>query len=43
LAKKLSYGINVCSYLIGSSQNFLEDILTHNFLGIEVESIALTQ
>jgi len=26
----------ICSYLIGSLQNFLEDILTCNFLGIEV-------
>jgi len=34
--KKLSFGTNICSYLIGSFQNFLEGILTHNFLGIEV-------
>jgi len=32
----LSFSINICSYLIGSFQNFLEEILTHNFLGIEV-------
>ena len=34
----LSFGISrlICSYLIGSSQNFLEKILTRNFLGIEV-------
>jgi len=25
----LSFGINICSYLIGSFQNFLEGILTH--------------
>jgi len=31
--KKLSFGISkpICSYLIGSSQNFLEEILTCNF------------
>jgi len=29
--KKLSFGINICSYLIGSFQNFLKEILTHNF------------
>ena len=36
--KKLSFGISrlICSYLIGSFQNFLEEILTRNFLGIEV-------
>jgi len=36
--KQLSFGINrtICSYLIGSFQNFLEEILTHNFLDIEV-------
>jgi len=34
--KKLSFGINICSCLIGSFQNFLEEILTHNVLGIEV-------
>jgi len=34
--KKLSFGINVCSYLIGTFQNFLEEILIYNFLGIEV-------
>jgi len=34
----LSFGISrlICSYLIGSSQNFLEKIFTRNFLGIEV-------
>jgi len=32
----LSFGLNICSYLIGSFQNFLEEISTHNFLGIEV-------
>jgi len=26
----------ICSYLIGSFQNFLEEILSRNFLGIEV-------
>jgi len=31
--KKLSFGINICSYLIGSFQNFLEEILTHIFWG----------
>jgi len=36
--KQLSFGISrpICSYLIGSFQNFLEEILTHNFLGTEV-------
>jgi len=34
--KKLSFDIEVCSYLIGSFQNFLEEILTHNVLGREV-------
>jgi len=34
--KKLSFGINISSYLIRCFQNFLEEILTHNFLGIEV-------
>ena len=34
--KKLSFDINISSYLIGSFQNFLEEILTHNFFGIEV-------
>jgi len=31
--KKLSFGISrpICSYLIASFQNFLEEILTHNF------------
>ena len=28
--------MNICSYLIGSFQNFLEEILIHNFLGIEI-------
>jgi len=28
--KKLSFGINICSYLIGSFQNFLEET-TNNF------------
>ena len=28
--------MNICSYLIESSQNFLEETLTNNFLGIEV-------
>ena len=37
LYKTLSFGINICSYLIGSFQNFLEEILTHNFLGRPVE------
>jgi len=27
----------ICSYLVGSFQNFLEEILTHNLLGIEVD------
>jgi len=33
LLKKLSFGIRrpICSYLIGSFQNVLEEILTHNF------------
>jgi len=31
--KKLSFRINFCSYLIGSSQNILEQILAHSFLG----------
>jgi len=26
----------ICSYLIGSFPDFFEEILTHNFLGIEV-------
>jgi len=34
--KKLSFGINICSYLLGSFQNFLEEVLTHNFLVVEV-------
>ena len=36
--KKLSFGISrpICFYLIGSFQNFLEEILTHNFLGVGV-------
>jgi len=34
--KKLSFGINICSHLIESFQNFLEEMLSHNFLGIEV-------
>ena len=33
LYKTLSFGINIFSYLIGSFQNFLEEVLTHNFLG----------
>ena len=33
--KKLLFGINISSSLIGSFLNFLEEILTHNFLGIE--------
>ena len=37
LYKALSFGINICSYLIGSFQNFLEEILTHNFLGRSIE------
>jgi len=37
LYKTLSFGINICSYLIGSFQNFLEEILTHNFLGRSIE------
>jgi len=28
--KKLPFGIHFCSYLIGSFQNFLEQILTHS-------------
>jgi len=28
--KKLSFGTSICSYLIGSFQNFLEEILTHD-------------
>ena len=36
--KKLSFVISrlICSYSIGSAQKFLEEILTRNFLGIEV-------
>jgi len=34
--RKLSFGINTCSYFIGSFQNVLEKILTTIFLGIEV-------
>jgi len=36
--KKLSFGISrpIWSYLIGSFENFLEEILIRNFLGIEV-------
>jgi len=34
--KKLSFGTNICSHLIGSFQNCLEEILTHNFLDIDV-------
>jgi len=37
LYKTLSFGINICSYLIGSVQNFSEEILTHNFLGRLIE------
>jgi len=33
LYKTLSFGINIFSYLIGSFQNFLEEVLTHNFSG----------
>jgi len=29
--KKVSFGINICSYLIRSFQNFLEEVLTHSF------------
>ena len=29
--KKLSFGINIRFYLIGSFQNFLVKVLTHNF------------
>ena len=32
-----SLGIIICSYLIGSFQKFLEEILTHNFLGRPIE------
>ena len=35
-ARTCFVGINISSYLIESFQNFLEEILTHNFLGIEV-------
>jgi len=35
--KTLSFGINICSFLIGSFQNSLEEILTHNFLGRPIE------
>jgi len=36
--KKLSFGTSrpICSYFVGSFQNFLEEILNHNFLGVEV-------
>jgi len=34
--KKLSSGVSICSYLIGSFRNILEEILTHNLFGIEV-------
>ena len=35
--KKLSFGVYVCSYLIETFQNFLQQILTHSlFKGIEV-------
>jgi len=36
--KKLSFGISrpICSFLIGLFQNFLEEILTYNFLGIHI-------
>jgi len=27
----------ICSYLVGSFQNFLEESLTHNLLGVEVD------
>jgi len=37
LHKTLPFGINICSHLIGSFQNFLEDILTHDFLGRPIE------
>jgi len=33
---KLLFGINFCSYLIEPYQNFSEEILTNNVLGIEV-------
>jgi len=32
----LSLDVNICFYLIGSFQNFLEEILTHHALGIDV-------
>ena len=31
LYKTLPFGISICSYLTRSFQNFLEEILTHNF------------
>jgi len=31
MEKQLSFGVNICSYLIGYFQNFLEEILTQNF------------
>jgi len=37
LYKTLSFGINICSYVIGSFQNFLKEILSHNFLGRPIE------
>jgi len=38
ISKNKSFGKSrlICSYLVGSSQNFLKEILTHNFLGVEV-------
>jgi len=38
LVEKVIIWYNICSYLIGSFQNFLEETLTHNFLGTEVGS-----
>jgi len=37
LYKTLSFGVNICSYLIGSFQKFLEEILTHIFFGRPIE------
>jgi len=31
------FGMNICSYLIGSFQKFLEEISTHSFLDTEVD------
>jgi len=33
-AKKLTFGINICYYFIGSFQNFLELILTHSLFKV---------